>query len=68
MQEAAAKFPPLRAACPGITLHLIGPLQTNKVSDAVALFDVIQSLDRPRLADAIEREASRQARLPRLMI
>ncbi|MBI3446889.1 MAG: YggS family pyridoxal phosphate-dependent enzyme, partial [Magnetospirillum sp.] len=47
VQEAKTKFPALKAEFPGIELHLIGPLQSNKVRDAVALFDVIESLDRP---------------------
>lgn len=68
VQEAAAKFPPLRAAWPGIELHLIGPLQTNKVAQAVALFDVIQTLDRPKLAEALAAEMQRQNRNPRLYL
>ncbi|KAA5596766.1 YggS family pyridoxal phosphate-dependent enzyme [Blastochloris sulfoviridis] len=50
VQEAKGKWPALKAECPGIELHLIGPLQTNKVKDALDLFDVIHSLDRPALA------------------
>ena len=53
VQEAAAKFGPLRAGHAGLRLHLIGALQTNKAREAVAAADVIESLDRPRLADAI---------------
>ncbi len=53
MQEAKAKFASLRQQYPDLELHLIGPLQTNKVVDAVALFDVIQTLDRPKLAEAL---------------
>ena len=53
VQEAKSKFPALRERFPGLELHLIGPLQTNKVKEAVALFDVIQTLDRPRLAEAL---------------
>ncbi len=53
VQEAAGKFPALRPTTPGLKLHLIGPLQTNKVRDALAVADVIETLDRPRLADAI---------------
>ena len=53
VQEAAGKFPALRPAAPGLRLHLIGPLQTNKVRDAIAIADVIETLDRPRLADAL---------------
>ena len=50
VQEAASKWPAFRECYPGIELHLIGPLQTNKVRQAVELFDVIQSVDRPKLA------------------
>src|SRR5690606_25898508 len=46
VQEAAEKYPALRETCPGMALHLIGPVQTNKVRDAVALFDVIETVDR----------------------
>jgi PLP dependent protein len=53
VQEAKAKWPPLIAAHPGTTLHLIGPLQSNKVKEAVALFDAIHSVDRPSLAEAL---------------
>jgi PLP dependent protein len=62
VQEAQAKYPALRDAFPDLTLHLIGPLQTNKVRDAVGLFDVIESLDRPRLAEALAREMERSGR------
>jgi pyridoxal phosphate enzyme (YggS family) len=70
VQEAAGKFPGLRAARPnqGLQLHLIGPLQTNKVRDAVGLFDVIQSLDREKLAVALAGEMARQSRRPDLFI
>ena len=57
VQEAAGKWPELRAAYPGITLHLIGPLQTNKLRQALDLFDVIQTLDRDRLARKLADEA-----------
>jgi PLP dependent protein len=60
VQEAAGKWPALRERYPDLTLHLIGPLQTNKVAAAVALFDVIESLDRPKLAAALKREMDRQ--------
>jgi pyridoxal phosphate enzyme (YggS family) len=53
VQEAAAKWPALKAEFPGVELHLIGPLQTNKVADALELFDVIETLDRPKLAARI---------------
>ncbi len=68
VQEAAAKFPPLRAAYPALCLHLIGGLQTNKARDAVRLADVIETLDRPRLADAIADAAAREGRLPTLLV
>ncbi|MEQ8246895.1 MAG: YggS family pyridoxal phosphate-dependent enzyme [Alphaproteobacteria bacterium] len=62
VQEAASKWPPLRAAHPDLALHLIGPLQTNKVREAVALFDVIQTVDRPKLARMIAEECARTGR------
>jgi len=68
VQEAARKFPALLSEFPDLELHLIGPLQTNKVREAVALFDVIETLDRPRLADAIARECRSLGRQPRLFI
>jgi PLP dependent protein len=68
VQEAQAKYPALRARHPDLELHLIGPLQTNKVRDAVALFDVIETVDRPRLAEALKQEFARQQRRPQLFI
>lgn len=68
VQEAAAKFPALREAYPDLELHLIGPLQTNKVREAVALFDVIETLDRLRLAAALAQEFERQGRRPALYV
>ncbi len=68
VQEAAGKFPDLRAATPGLALHLIGPLQTNKVREATATVDVIETLDRPRLADALAAAQDRGERLPRLLV
>jgi hypothetical protein len=62
VQEALAKFPGLRREYPDLELHLIGPLQTNKVKDAVAHCDVIETLDRPRLAEALAREMERSGR------
>ena len=62
VQEAQAKYPALKARHPDLRLHLIGPLQTNKVKEAVALFDVIETVDRPRLAEALAREMARQNR------
>ena len=68
MQEAKAKWPALRAAAPGLALHLIGPLQTNKARDAVALFDAIETLDRPKLAAALAREMDRSGRRPACLV
>ena len=68
VQEAATKFPPLRAAHPELRLHIIGNLQTNKARDAVRLADTIETLDRPRLADAIADAIQKQARTPTLLI
>lgn len=68
VQEAQAKWPPLRPAFPDLVLHLIGPLQTNKVRDAVALFDVIETVDRPRLAEALASEIPRQGRNLRCLV
>jgi pyridoxal phosphate enzyme (YggS family) len=68
VQEAQAKFPLLKQECPDLELHLIGPLQTNKVKEAVALFDVLQTLDRVRLADALAAERDRCGRCPRLFL
>jgi pyridoxal phosphate enzyme (YggS family) len=68
VQEAAAKFADIRAALPGVRLHIIGGLQTNKAREAVRMAQVIESLDRPRLADAIADAAQREGRLPDLLI
>jgi PLP dependent protein len=62
VQEAIAKFPGLRRDYPDLKLHLIGPLQTNKVKDAVAHCDVIETVDRPRLAEALAREIEKTGR------
>ena len=62
VQEALTKFPGLRGEFPDLQLHLIGPLQTNKVRDAVAHCDVIETVDRPRLAEALAREMERSGR------
>ena len=62
VQEALAKFPELRRQYPDLALHLIGPLQTNKVREAVAQCDVIETVDRPRLAEALAREMDRTGR------
>jgi pyridoxal phosphate enzyme (YggS family) len=68
VQEAAAKFPRLRPEFPHLTLHLIGSLQTNKVRDAVALCDVIETLDRSRLALALAKEFARTEKRPALFV
>ena len=68
VQEAAAKFPELRVLCPDVAVHLIGGLQTNKARDAIRVADVIESLDRPRLADALADAAGKEGRMPRLLI
>jgi pyridoxal phosphate enzyme (YggS family) len=64
VQEAEGKFPALKADYPDLQLHLIGPLQTNKARDAVALFDVIESVDRERLAATLAKEMERAGRRP----
>jgi pyridoxal phosphate enzyme (YggS family) len=64
VQEAQQKYPALKSRFPDLVLHLIGPLQSNKVRDAVALFDVIETVDRPRLAEALAAEISRSGRRP----
>jgi pyridoxal phosphate enzyme (YggS family) len=68
VQEAASKFPQLRAEYPDLMLHLIGPLQTNKVKDAVALFDVIETVDRPKLAEKLGEEMQKTGKRPRCYI
>ena len=68
VQEAKGRWPGLRPHWPGVELHLIGGLQSNKAADAVALFDAIQTLDRPKLARELAREMERQNRRPRLFI
>lgn len=68
VQEAKAKWLPLRERYPGVELHLIGPLQSNKAKEAVELFDVIQSLDRPSLAEALAKEIAKQGKKPRLLV
>src|SRR3569833_2346099 len=68
VQEAEAKWPGLRASYDGIELHLIGPLQSNKAREAVALFDVIETVDRDKIAGALKAEMVRQARTPRLLV
>lgn len=62
VQEAKAKWPDLRAKFPGVELHLIGPLQTNKIKEAVALFDVVETVDRDKLAAGLAAEMQRTGR------
>ncbi len=64
VQEAGSKYPALKAAHPDLRLHLIGPLQTNKARDAVRLFDVIETLDRPKLARALAAAMAKEGRRP----
>ncbi|MBV9349015.1 MAG: YggS family pyridoxal phosphate-dependent enzyme [Pseudolabrys sp.] len=66
VQEAKAKWPALRDQTPGIELHLIGPLQSNKAKEAVALFDAIHAVDRDSLCDALAREINKQNKNPLL--
>ena len=68
VQEAAGKWPDLKETFDGVELHLIGPLQTNKTRQAIGLFDVIHSVDRPKLARAIARIAEEEGHCPRLFI
>jgi PLP dependent protein len=68
VQEAKAKWPGLMSACPGIALHLIGPLQSNKAKEAVALFDAIHSVDRPSICEALAKEINSQKRSPQLFV
>ena len=68
VQEAAAKYPELRKDRPDIRLHLLGPLQTNKVRQALALFDVIETVDRERLARALAQELDKGGPKPDLLI
>ncbi len=68
VQEAKGKWPELRHDFPDVELHLIGPLQTNKVREAVALFDVIETLDRPKLARALADELRRIGRIPACLV
>ncbi len=68
VQEAKAKFPRLKAGQPNLDLHLIGPLQSNKTREAVALFDAIHTLDRPSLAEALAVEIKRAGTGPKLFV
>jgi pyridoxal phosphate enzyme (YggS family) len=68
VQEAKAKWPPLRARYPDLELHLIGPLQSNKAKEAVALFDAIHTIDRPKIAHAVAEEMGKQGKRLQLFI
>ena len=68
VQESLGKWPDLKARFPDIELHLIGPLQSNKVKEAIALFDVIETVDRPSLAEALKKELAKTDRRPRLYV
>ncbi len=68
VQEAKAKWPGLTSAYPGIAVHLIGPLQSNKAKEAVALFDAIHSVDRPSICEALAKEIFSQKRRPQLFV
>jgi len=67
VQEAQQKWPALREQFPDIELRLIGPLQSNKAADAVELFDVIETVDRPKIARALAQEMEKQGRHPKLL-
>ena len=68
VQEAKAKWPALRERYPDVELHLIGPLQSNKAKEAVALFDAIHTVDRPKIAETLASEIAKQGRKPKLFI
>jgi PLP dependent protein len=68
VQEAKAKWPALTSAHPGLALHLIGPLQSNKAKEAVALFDAIHSVDRPSICEALAKEINAQKKRPELFV
>jgi PLP dependent protein len=68
VQEAKAKWPALQERHPGVELHLVGPLQSNKAKEAVALFDAIHSVDRPSLCEALAKEIAKQGRTPTLFV
>ncbi|XSG81749.1 MAG: YggS family pyridoxal phosphate-dependent enzyme [Methyloligella sp. ZOD6] len=68
VQEAQSKFPDLKERYPDIELHIVGPLQSNKVKDAVAIADCIQSVDREKIARTIAKEMEEQSRKPKLLV
>lgn len=68
VQEATSKWPALKAEFPDLELHLIGPLQSNKAKEAVALFDAIETVDREKIAAALAAEMKKQAKAPKLYV
>jgi pyridoxal phosphate enzyme (YggS family) len=68
VQESQGKWPELKARFPGVELHLIGPLQSNKAKEAIALFDVIETVDRPSIAEALSKELKKTDRRPRFYV
>jgi pyridoxal phosphate enzyme (YggS family) len=68
VQEAKAKWPALKERHPGLQLHLVGPLQSNKVKEALTLFDAIHAVDRPSLCAALAKEVAKQGRQPQLFV
>jgi hypothetical protein len=68
VQEAKAKWPAIQAKHPGLQLHMVGSLQSNKAKEAVALFDAIHSVDRASLCEALAREIAKQGRVPQLLV
>jgi pyridoxal phosphate enzyme (YggS family) len=68
VQEAKSKWPALTAKHPGLELHMVGPLQSNKAKESVALFDAIHSIDRPSLAEAVGKAIAAQSRRPTLFV
>ncbi|WP_131113208.1 YggS family pyridoxal phosphate-dependent enzyme [Lichenihabitans psoromatis] len=68
VQEAKTKWPALREQTPDLVLHLIGPLQSNKAREAVEIFDVIETVDRPKIAEALAAEIARLGKTPRLLV
>src|SRR5216684_59832 len=68
VQEAKAKWPDVQERHPGIELHLVGPLQSNKAKEAIALFDAIHAVDRPSLCEALAKEIAKQGRTPTLFV
>ncbi len=68
VQEAQAKYPELKSRYPDLVLHLVGPLQTNKAADAVSLFDLIETVDRPKLAESLAKAMEKAGRRPACLI